>query len=44
MKVDSQEFKDLMAKWSDEAYQDELEIAEEEYFINEDMHGRLEEG
>jgi hypothetical protein len=41
MKVDSQEFKDLMKKWSDEAWDEEMEIAEDEYYANEDMHGRM---
>ena len=41
MSIDSQEYKDLMDKWSNEAYAEEMECAEEEYLCNEDMHGRL---
>ncbi len=41
MKTDSKEFKDLMEKWSREAYAEEMSDAEEEYLANEDMHGRL---
>ncbi len=41
MKVDSQEFKDLMEKWSQEAWAEEMENAHDDYLANEDMHGRL---
>jgi len=41
MKVDSQEFTDLMKKWSDEAWAEEMNNAKEDYLANEDMHGRL---
>ncbi len=43
MKTDSKEFLELMAKWSREAYGEEMESAEDEYYANEDMHGRLPE-
>lgn len=41
MKVDSQEFKDLMRKWSEDAYKEELGNAIDEYYAHEDMMGRL---
>ena len=41
MKIDSQEFKDLMKKWSDEAWAEEVSMAHEEYLCHEDMMGRL---
>ena len=41
MKVDSQEFRDLMKKWSDEAWEEEMGNAYDDYLANEDMHGRL---
>ena len=40
MKTDSKEYKDLMKKLSDEAFDDEMEIAEDDYLANEDMQGR----
>ncbi len=43
MKTDSKEFLELMEKWSREAYAEEMESAEDEYYANEDMHGRLPE-
>ena len=44
MKVDSQEFTDLMKKWSDEAWEEEMGNAHDDYLANEDMHGRLAKG
>ena len=41
MKVDSPEYKTLMAKWSEEAFQEELNTEFESYLENEDAHGRL---
>ena len=41
MRVDSQEFTDLMKKWSDEAWAEEMGNAHDDYLANEDMHGRL---
>lgn len=42
MKIDSAEYKALMKKWSDEAWEEETGRAREEYIENEDYHGRLE--
>ena len=44
MRVDSQEFTDLMKKWSDEAWAEEMGNAHDDYLANEDMHGRLAKG
>ena len=41
--IDSQEYKDLMDKWSRDAYREEMQVAKEEYESNEDMHGRLDQ-
>jgi hypothetical protein len=41
MKVDSPEYKALMAKWSEEANAEETQTAYESYLENEDAHGRL---
>ncbi len=41
MKIDSQEFKDLMEKWSKEAWAEENGNTYDDYLANEDMHGRL---
>ena len=41
MKTDSQEFKDLMKKWSDESWAEENQSAADEYACHEDMMGRL---
>lgn len=41
MKIDSQEYRDLMEKWSREAWAEETENDYEDYLANEDMHGRL---
>lgn len=43
MKTDSKEYKDLMQKWSDEAWKKETDNAIEEYYEHEDMMGRLED-
>jgi len=41
MRTDSQEYKDLMEKWSREAWAEETSNACDDYLANEDMHGRL---
>ncbi|MDP2729611.1 MAG: hypothetical protein Q8O55_03930 [Dehalococcoidales bacterium] len=41
MKVDSPEYKALMAKQSEEAFQEEMQSDYESYLENEDAHGRL---
>jgi len=41
MRTDSQEFKNLMEKWSRDAWAEETGNAYDDYLANEDMHGRL---